>query len=227
MRFIFIISFMLVFVLQAMAQQIEYRSSHYNYLLYLPEHSAPENGFPLLIFLHGRGETGDNLNLVKKHGPPSFLDDTMDFPFMVVSPQCPEGKEWKPKKLRRLLEEIKSRSTVDPNRIYLTGLSMGGTGVWRFALRYPEIFAAMAPICGKIETKKACSLKDLPVWVFHGALDKVYPHTYSDEFVEALEACGGDVQYTLYPEVDHFAWVPAYKDPDLFKWFLMQRKSHE
>lgn len=227
MRLLCATIFLLGFILQAMTQQLECKSNYYNYLLYLPGDMAADSDIPLLIFLHGKGERGDDLILVKKHGPPSFLDDRKEFPFMVVSPQCPEGEEWNSEKLKRLLDEIESRYPIDKNRIYLTGLSMGGTGVWKFALSHPGIFAALAPICGKLETTGACKLKDLPVWVFHGALDEVYSHTYSDGFVDALEKCGGNVKYTLYPDVDHFSWVPAYNDPALYKWFLKQHRSDE
>ena len=206
-----------------MAQQIEMTSAiHMKYLLYVPDMESPENGFPLMLFLHGSGERGDDLELVKKHGPPSFLDHRSDFPFMVASPQCPEGKQWEPYKLIELLNELAGIANIDTSRVYVTGLSMGGHGTWDLAMFAPERFAAIAPVCGKGDVSRACILKDMPTWVFHGARDKVVPSSYSDEMVEALQDCGAYVKYSLYPDVDHFSWVPAYEDQELYEWLLQQ-----
>lgn len=209
------------------SQQSYHRGGVYNYLLYTPGEPPAGTGYPLLIFLHGSGERGEDPELLKTHGPPSFLDDTSGFPFMVVSPQCPSGKNWKARDLIRLLDEIEDLYAVDKDRIYITGLSSGGNATWNMAMKAPHRFAAIAPICGKINARRACKLRHLPVWVFHGALDNVHDHKHSDELVTALKACGGQVRYSLYPDVDHFAWVPAYRDAGLYKWFLQQRKSHE
>jgi predicted peptidase len=227
MRYLFVIFISFLLSFPSVSQQLDCSSKHYNYLLYTPDSPIPDEGFPLIIFLHGRGETGRDLQLVKKHGLPSFLDDTLNFPFMVVSPQCPDGKAWKPRLLQRLLDEIEILYPVDTDRIYVTGLSMGGTGTWEFALSDPGRFAAIAPVCAMMKTRNACSLSSLPVWVFHGALDEVYDHSWSDNFVAALKGCDGMVTYTLYPDVDHFAWVPAYSDPELYKWFLQYSKRDE
>ena len=202
-------------------------SRSYNYLLYIPEGLVPDEGFPLLMFLHGSGERGDDLALVKAHGPPSFLDDTTDFPFMVVSPQCPAEEMWDSKILSSILDEVIAKNAVDINRIYVTGLSIGGQATWDLAMFEPYRLAAIVPICGEGKHTEACKLKHLPIWVFHGALDEYVPHTDSDEMVDALKDCGGNVKYTLYPEVDHFAWVPAYKDPELYKWLLRQVKTDD
>jgi len=211
-----------------MAQQTEMTSvSKIKYLLYVPDMKAPVAGFPLLLFLHGSGERGDDLELVKKHGPPSFLDDTTNFQFMVISPQCPEGETWSPPRLAGLIRELTSIAMVDKSRIYVSGLSMGGQGTWDFAMAYPNTVAAIAPICGKGDPTQACVLKDIPIWVFHGAKDEVVPNSFSDEMVEALNDCDAYVKYTLYPDVDHFSWVPAYKDPALYEWLLQQKKRND
>jgi predicted peptidase len=208
-----------------MGQQQEMTSANKTkYLMYLPDMDGPESGFPLMLFLHGIGECGDNLDLVKKNGPPSFLDDKKDFPFIVLSPQCPEGEQWIPELLIELIEEFSAIAFVDTSRIYVTGLGMGGTGTWDLALAKPDMFAAIVPICGKGNPEQACKLKKLPVWVFHGEKDDVIPSSYSSEMVDALEKCGGIVKFTLYQDVDHSAWIPAYDDPALFEWMLEQHR---
>jgi predicted peptidase len=208
------------------AQQQEMKSSaQLKYLLYVPDLRAPENGFPVLLFLHGAGERGDDLELVKKHGPPSFLDDTTKFPFLVISPQCPANSEWKPYTLLALLNEIALIANVDTSRIYVTGLSSGGDATWELAMEAPKKIAAIAPICSEGDVSRACTLQDVPVWVFHGAQDDIVPSAYSDKMVQALQDCDVYVKYTLYPDVDHFAWVPAYSDPALYDWMLQQQRK--
>ncbi len=212
--------------LALMSQQSEMTSvTHMKYLFYLPDMEAPEAGYPMILFLHGSGERGDNLDLVKTHGPPSFLDDTTDFPFIVVSPQCPEGKKWDIYKLLELIDEIETVAFIDTNRTIVTGLSSGGSATWDLAMLAPGKFAAIVPICGKGDPSEACYIKDVPTWVFHGARDEITPSSYSDEMVKALRACGLQVKYTLYPDVDHFAWVPAYSNPALYDWMLQQKRK--
>jgi len=217
--------FLLFLPTMLFAQQLEMKSStHLKYLLYVPDIGAPENGFPVLLFLHGAGERGDDLELVKKHGPPSFLDDTSSFPFLVLSPQCPNDSEWESYSLLILLNEIALIANVDTSRFYVTGLSMGGDATWELAMEAPEKITAIAPICSEGDVSRACTLRDIPIWVFHGAEDDVVPSSKSDEMVKALQDCDAYVRYTLYPDVDHFSWVPAYKDPELYKWLLQQEK---
>jgi len=209
-----------------MSQQREYTFAHrMDYLLYLPDIEAPGKGFPLMLFLHGGGERGTDLDLIKKHGPPSFLDERTDFPFLVISPQCPEEETWDPLLLLALINEISGVYFVDTNRIYVTGLSMGGTGTWDLAMAAPDKLAAIAPICGEAQVSRACEIKSIPTWVFHGAKDEVVPPSFSDKMVEALQQCGADVKYSLYEDVDHFAWVPAYRDPAFYEWMQSQKKE--
>ena len=200
-----------------------------NYLLFLPKgyDAKPKQKWPLILFLHGAGERGDDLDLVKKHGIAKIVDQREDFPFVAVSPQCP-GTSWWPSELESLnalLDEITAKYAVDTDRIYLTGLSMGGYGTWHLATAYPERFAAIAPICGGGDPKKACALKDLPVWAFHGAKDPVVSPEQSKAMVDALKDCGGDVQLTIYPEAAHDAWTETYDNPKLYEWFLKHRRQ--
>lgn len=194
-----------------------------NYLLYLPkEYSTNEEYFPLVLFLHGAGERGTDLEKVKIHGLPKLINEGKDFPFIVVSPQCSENKIWDTEILSALLDEIESNYRVDKNRIYVTGLSMGGNGTWSIALAEPERFAAIAPVCGWSLPSDACLLKAIPIWVFHGAKDNVIPLRCSEVMVERLKSCGSDIKFTVYPGANHNSWTETYNNEELYKWFLEQ-----
>jgi predicted peptidase len=173
------------------------------YLLYLPKEygNDPAARWPVILFLHGAGESGDNLEVVKKHGPPKLVAASKEFPFIIVSPQCPSRAEgWNAEVLAALLDEVIAKYRVDPDRVYLTGLSMGGFGTWNLAAAYPDRFAAIAPICGGGQRRMARRLRGLPAWVFHGAKDPTVPLRESEEMVDALKAAGGNVKFTVYPE---------------------------
>jgi predicted peptidase len=195
-----------------------------NYLLFLPEqYGKDDKQWPLIMFLHGSGESGDDLSLVKKHGPPKLVETKRDFPFIVVSPQSLR-RGWNADVLAALLDEIIVNYQVDRDRVYLTGLSMGGYGTWSLAAAYPEKFAAIVPICGGGSPEDAPRLKDLPIWVFHGAKDEAVPIERSKEMVEAIEAGGGKVKFTIYPEAEHDSWTATYDNPDLYAWLLGQKR---
>ena len=185
------------------------------YLLYLPPaYGSSDNEWPLLLFLHGAGERGHDLELVKVHGPPKMIAQGRDFPFVVISPQCPEGEIWSIETLHALINEVVETHRIDKSRIYVTGLSMGGYGSWGLAYTYPDLFAAVVPICGGGEPEKAPLMKEIPTWVFHGAKDTAVPLKQSQEMVDALEEAGGNVRLTVYPEAGHVgAWENAYGDP--------------
>ena len=197
------------------------------YLLFLPEgYGEEDKRWPLMLFLHGAGERGDDLNKVKVHGPPKIVEKQKDFPFIVVSPQCPKDVWWNDKVevLINLLDEIVARYDVDTERVYLTGLSMGGYGTWALASKYPDRFAAAAPICGGGMRIMAFGLKDVPIWAFHGGKDPVVPVEESKEMVAAVKARGGDAQLTIYPNARHDSWTETYNNPELYDWFLKHRR---
>jgi predicted peptidase len=199
-----------------------------DYLLFLPEdYGKKRQRWPLMVFLHGAGERGSDLNKVKVHGPPKIVKNRKDFPFIVVSPQCPEGDWWteKVEVLINLVDDISTRYKVDKKRIYLTGLSMGGYGTWALASAYPERFAAIAPICGGGSRIMSLRLKDIPIWVFHGAKDRVVPLEESEEMVNAIRKRGGDVKFTIYPDAGHDSWTESYNNEELYDWFLGHRKQ--
>lgn len=199
-----------------------------NYLLFLPDsYGEQEKDWPLMLFLHGAGERGRDLQKVKVHGPPKIVENQKDFPFIVASPQCPGGDWWDEKLdvLTNLLDDIEARYDVDPDRIYLTGLSMGGYGTWALASKYPERFAAIAPICGGGKRFMAYRLKDMPVWAFHGAKDSVVPLEESEEMVKAINARGGDAKLTIYPDAGHDSWTKSYDNQELYDWLLQHRRG--
>lgn len=199
-----------------------------NYLLFLPEsYGQEEKHWPLMLFLHGAGERGDDLQLVKKHGPPKIAEKQKDFPFIVVSPQCPKDQWWNDNLdvLINLLDDIVAKYDVDRDRIYLTGLSMGGYGSWALGSKYPDRFAAVAPICGGGMRIMASGFKDVPVWAFHGAKDKVVPLEESEEMVAAINARGGDAKLTVYPDAGHDSWSETYDNQEFYDWLLNHRKD--
>ncbi|HWI57147.1 MAG TPA: prolyl oligopeptidase family serine peptidase, partial [Bacillota bacterium] len=206
-----------------------------NYLLYLPQDYDAKSGkrWPLMLFLHGAGERGTNVWKVATHGPPKNVKNTTNFPFIVVSPQCPEGQIWSNDILLALLDEISSTYAVDTNRVYLTGLSMGGYGTWRLGLAHPERFAAIVPICGGGEMitvllsswERAQALKTLGVWAFHGGKDPVVPLAESQRMVDALKKVGvQEVKFTVYPEASHDSWTETYQNPELYQWLLQHER---
>jgi len=191
------------------------------YLLSLPEgYGMVDQKWPLVLFLHGAGERGSDLELVKSHGPPKLIAAGKKFPFIMVAPQCPAGQYWSEDVLVPLLDRIEDRYAVDKSRVYVTGLSRGGYGTWGLALRNPDRFAAIVPICGGGDESLICSIKNLPVWAFHGAKDPVVPLRESQEMVDALKACGGNVKLTVYPEAGHDSWTETYNNPESYTWML-------
>jgi predicted peptidase len=198
------------------------------YHLYLPEGYGEDQGtsWPLILFLHGAGERGDDLERVKIHGLLKMLKGSPDFPFILLSPLCPDDSWWTEQidALDALLDEVLDGYPVDTSRIYLTGLSMGGQGAWYLALAHPERFAAVVPICGWSIPYLGCRLKDVPVWAFHGALDGVVPRGESERMLAAIKGCGGDARLTIYPEAKHDSWTATYTNPELYEWLLGQTK---
>ncbi len=195
-----------------------------NFLLYLPKEYAKKGRehFPLIIFLHGSGERGSDLELVKKHGPPKLVEAGKDFPFIICSPQCPEGQGWSLDMLNGMLDYLLKKYRVNADRVYLTGLSMGGYGSWAWVAQNPERFAAVAPICGGGDPKTVGSFKKIPLWAFHGMKDGAVPVERSIQMIDALKAVGASPKLTLYPEAGHDSWTESYNNPELYEWFLKQ-----
>jgi len=195
-----------------------------NYLLSLPDGYEKQDAWPLLIFLHGSGERGDDLERVKVHGPPKLIDAGEKFPFIVVSPQCPKNQHWQASVLDGLLDELQGKLKVDPKRVYLTGLSMGGQGTYGWAALSKERFAAIVPICGRGDRTWGKRLAGLPTWIFHGVKDTAVPFEKSEQMVRALKNAGSDPKFTIYPEAGHDSWTETYNNPELYKWLLRQSR---
>jgi predicted peptidase len=198
-----------------------------DYLLYLPPEYESKNSWPLILFLHGAGERGSDIAKVKEDGLPEMIEHGKNLPFIVVSPQCPAGDAWvwKLKSLSALIDEIAAQYKVDQDRIYVTGLSMGGFGTWALATYAPDRFAAIIPICGGGELTSVPRLKRLPVWAFHGAKDDIVPIERSREMVDALTQSKGKAKLTVYPELGHDSWTATYDNPEVYKWLLEQKRS--
>jgi predicted peptidase len=198
-----------------------------DYLLYLPEDYDAQDAWPLVVFLHGAGERGSDLERVKVHGPPKLIENGKPFPAIVVSPQCAAGRWWHAQllELTTLIDEIEAKYKVDKDRIYLTGLSMGGFGTWALAAYTPDRFAALVPICGGGEALAARALTKVPIWVFHGAKDPVVPLARSEAMVEGLKRAKAEPKFTVYPDAGHDSWTATYDNPEVWEWIFAQKRG--
>ncbi|MEO8218186.1 MAG: prolyl oligopeptidase family serine peptidase [Acidobacteriota bacterium] len=221
----------------------------YRYVVYVPREYRPDRKWPVLLFLHGAGERGsDGLHQTQVGLGPAIRSNPDRFPMIVVMPQVPADQRWleQPAEAAMLaLDRSVAEFNGDSHRTYLTGLSMGGYGVWHLALAHPDRFAAIAPVCGGIlphDTAKSVrqsplnsaaadpymftaeGIRSLKVWVFHGADDPIVPVSESRMMVKALREKQADVQYTEYPGVGHGSWEKAYSEEELWRWMLAQRK---
>jgi predicted peptidase len=196
------------------------------YLLHLPKNYRKKDLYPLIVFLHGAGERGDDTKLLKV-GLPNLLETAKEYSFMLVAPQCPIDSWWtrELEELAIFLKDFLGRYNIDKKRVYLTGLSMGGDGTWRLAALQSKLLAAIVPICGVDKANSASKLKDIPSWAFHGANDDIVPVKESRKVVNAIKALGGNAKLTVYPDADHNAWDQAYKTKELYEWLFAQRKS--
>ena len=197
------------------------------YYLYYPGDYETQNNkkFPLLLFLHGGGESGGDLKDLQINGPPKMIVEGKEFPFLILAPQHPyKRKFWNTNAVIQLLDTVIKNNRVDKRRIYLTGLSRGATASWELAVQYPEKFAAMAVVCGMTPLPYASWInKEMPIWVFHGEDDPVILIEESEKMVNKLKSMGYEVTFTKYPDVGHDAWTKAYENDELYDWFM----SHE
>ena len=212
------------------------------YRLLKPGPTAAEQKAPLVVFLHGAGERGSDNKAQLTHGREMMLIAAKKYGAFVLVPQCPGGEKWvdvdwgksehkmpeKPAQPMRLLVELiaklQAQYPIDTDRLYVMGLSMGGYGTWDTIQRYPVMFAAAVPICGGGDETQAQRIAKVPVWAFHGGKDTAMPVSRSRNMINAIKAAGGEPKYTEYPEVGHFAWVPAFKDPEMLKWLFAQKR---
>ena len=194
----------------------------YHYLIYIPEgyDSIQQKNWPIIIYLHGKSAGGNNLNKVKRYGIPFFIDRGMKFNAIVVSPQCPSGKNWTTENwFEPFYKELSSKYRIDSTRIYLTGMSMGAFGTWDLGIKYPNRFATLMPLCGGGKPQEVCAIKDVPIWVFHGNQDSIVPIRRSNEMVKALRKCGGNPKYTVLKGKGHDIHR-QYADQGIYDWMM-------
>ena len=204
--------------------------TYLQYLLYLPKHYYDDNAkkWPLIVFLQHYGAEGTNIDLVRGSALPKRLEKDDELPFIVVSPQALLKQLWEPKLIKSFVESICDKYQVDRNRIYLTGASTGGTATWATAIQYPDLFAAIVPVCANRYStsydENAKKIAHIPIWVFHGALDKTFETEVSIKMVNALQKAGANVRFTLYPDLGHACWNRVYYETELYEWLLRQSK---
>ncbi|MBL9129860.1 MAG: prolyl oligopeptidase family serine peptidase [Verrucomicrobiaceae bacterium] len=201
----------------------------YHYLLSKPDRyeAGTQKQWPLVIFLHGSGERGSDLEQLKKHGPPKLIASGKSFPAVIASLQCPANELWNPHGVKAVTDHLIKTERIDADRVYLTGLSMGGFGTWETAFEYPDTYAAIAPICGGAGVRwvQATRIKHLPAWIFHGDKDNAVPVEFSTKMHDALKKIGAPVKLTIYPGVGHDSWTATYDNPEFWAWLFEQKRG--
>lgn len=197
------------------------------YLQFLPENYRVDGeALPVLLFLHGSGERGSDIDLVRKWGPPRIAEKQKDFPFIVISPQCPSGRGWDARELLPLVEHTLKSLNADSRRVYVTGLSMGGYGTWELIAASPHRFAAGMPLCGRGDPAKAGSLAGTPIHAVIGGKDRQETNESVEAMVEAVKAAGGKhISLTRHEDLGHNVWSRTYSDPKTWKWFLSHQRA--
>ncbi len=205
------------------------------YLVYLPDgYETSDDPYPLLLFLHGKGERGNNLELIKKEGLTAKLESGDNLPFIVIAPQCPLNTKWEYHLigLYQLVRSCFDAYQVDVSRVYITGLSMGGAGTWSLITEYPNLFAAAIPICGRERNEldypeRLKKIIHLPLWHFHGSADTIVPLSSAEYLVSHLKEYGGNPKLTVYDDVGHDSWTQTYANPEIYDWLLSHRLDVE
>jgi predicted peptidase len=213
------------------------------YRLLKPQNYDSSKKYPLILFLHGAGERGTENEIPIKHLEKALLnpENRTEYSCFVLVPQCNKGFRWvevawnldshkQPEKISvylqatvALLDSLQMILPIDSSKIYLTGLSMGGFGVWDLAMRQPKRFACIVPICGGGDETRAFLIKNIPIWAFHGALDKTVKTIRSRNMIATLKKLGSKPYYTEYPNIEHTSWKPAYSDKKMWKWMFLQK----
>lgn len=201
--------------------------AEYPFWLYLPPDSVLSNNPPVLIFLHGRSLSGTDLNRVKRYGVIEAIENGRSLPAIVVAPQVRSGKHWEPQKVLSVLKYVQEKYPTDSNRIYVVGMSLGGSGTFRFAGAYPHLVAGAVAIAGRGNEVDPCRLSQVNLWVIHGKKDYDVPLFNSENIVERIKKCNGHGQllFTIYPEHNHSTIARVFHKDDLYEWLFKQRKN--
>jgi pimeloyl-ACP methyl ester carboxylesterase len=223
--YIIFLLFLLTFSSDRQSLSIFKSLTSLRYLIYVPDNYAKDSisKWPVLLFLHGSGERGNDLLKVNENGPPKLIKEGRKLPFIVISPQLGYTQFWEPDLLVDLIKKVSNEYRVDDERIYMTGLSMGGFGTWYTAMKYPQMFAAIAPVCGGGNPKNLWKIRHLPVWIFHGAKDHTVSLSRSVEMATGLLLYKNAI-FTIYPDADHNSWTETYNNEALYKWFLEHKR---
>lgn len=201
-------------------------SKQLNYALHTPAGAGKQNKKPLIVFLHGSGEKGNDIEKVKAHGPFKYLKNNAIDAY-VLAPQCPENEYWDSETLHRLVLDVIKNNNIDPQRVYLTGLSMGGWGAWNLAFAYPDTFAAFVVVAGfvdRVPMIENCKISNMPIRIFHGLMDDVVDVGYSVAIYKKLKPCANDIELTIFDDANHDSWTRVYDDPAIYEWMLKQKK---
>lgn len=196
-----------------------------NYALHLPVNTKEKK--PLIIFLHGSGEKGTDIELVKMHGPFKYLKSN-ELDAFVLAPQCPDNEYWDSEVLYQLILKIQKENNIDANRIYLTGLSMGGWGAWNLAFAHPEMFAALVPIAGfvdRVPMIENCKIASIPIRIFHGLVDDVVDVNYSIAIYKKLKPCNSNIELNIFDDAGHDSWTRVYDNKEIYDWMFQQTKK--
>jgi predicted peptidase len=198
-----------------------------NYILNKPQNTVEPK--PLIVFLHGSGEKGNDLEKVKVHGPLKYIKTHENLDAYILVPQCPDNQYWDSEELYLLIKKIQKENKIDASRIYLTGLSMGAWGAWNLAFAHPEMFAALVPIAGfvdRVPMIESCKIKDIPIRMYHGQLDDVVDIEYSKNIYNKLKECNKDINFEIFEDAYHDSWSRVYDNPEIYEWMLKQQKNN-
>lgn len=201
----------------------------YDYLVYLPKnYSSETKKYPLLIYLHGGSQKGNDLNKLKTYGLPYLIEKGQNFDFIIASPQCPENKYWSTENwFESLYSDLIMRYRIDTDRVYCTGISMGGYGTYIVALDFPDKFAAIVPLCGGIndsDTSRVCNLRNIPIWTFHGTADDKILIGETERIVSGLKKCKGKIKFTKLQNKGHGIEYLYETNPQIYKWLLKHKR---
>lgn len=227
MKFLIVLLLAFSFQLNAQLKAI-YSQADYPFLLHLPADSILKSKPPVLIFLHGRSLSGNNLEMVKRYGVIHEIEKGRKIPAIVVAPQVQAGKSWEPEKVLSVLQFVQKTFNTDSNRVYVTGMSLGGYGTLGFAGAYPEIVTAAVALCGGGNTKDGCDLAQVPLWIQHGTNDYAVPISESEKIVKAIKNCNGgeNLKYTVHNGASHGALERAFRTDELYNWLFQFTKDH-